>query len=169
MQKTVKTLGTQINQLKSEINAVNQQMNQVPRSNSRYSRYSGGMNFANNNAAEMYEELLAYRNQVQAEITQDTYFLNQLKSKPADPKAKERIDSEVRDRRDAYHQALLDLRKLVDSANAKYEEVTKDGEVKKTLRVLGKGQSETLKLGPSHEFSTNVKLLEKLEKAESSG
>ena len=30
-QKTVKTLGTQINQLRSEMNAVNQQMNQVPR------------------------------------------------------------------------------------------------------------------------------------------
>ena len=103
------------------------------------------------------------------EINQDSYFLNQLKSQPADPKAKEKIDSEVRDRRDAYHQALLDLRKLVDSATEKYDELAKNDEVKKTLIALGKGQREKPKLGPSHEFLTNVKLLEKLEKAESSG
>ena len=35
--------------------------------------------------------------------------------------------------------------------------------------MLGKGLREKPKLGPSHEFLTNVKLLEKLEKAESSG
>ena len=169
-QKTVKTLGTEINRLRSEMNAVNQQMNQVPRNNNpRYGRFGGGMNFANNDAAEMYAELAAYHYQLQAELTQDSNFLNQLKSQPADPKAKERIDSEVRDRRDAYHQALVDLRKLVDSATAKYEKLAKDAEVKKALNILGKGLRETPKLGPSHEFLTNVKLLDKLEKAESSG
>ena len=151
-EKTVKTLGTQINQLRSEMNAVNQQMSRVPRNNSRFGRYGGGMNFVNNEAAEMYEELLAYRNQVQAEINQDSYSLNQLKSQPADPKAKERIDSEVRDRRDAYHQALLDLRKLVDSANAKYETLTKDGELKKTLRLLEKGKGKRSSLARHTSF-----------------
>jgi hypothetical protein len=169
-QKTVQTLGTQINQLRSEMNAVNQQMNQVPRNNNpRYGRFGGGMTFANNDAAEMYEELAVYRNQLQAEITQDSYFLNQLKSQPADPKAKERIDSEVRERRDGYHQALVDLRKLVDSATAKYDELASNAEVKKTLNILGKGLRETPKLGPSHEFLSNVKLLERMEKAESAG
>jgi hypothetical protein len=195
MQKTVKTLGTRINDLRSELNAVNQQMNQVPRSNNNagYGRFgsgmgygnnggmgygnnggmgygnNGGMSFANNNAAEMYSELLAYRTQVQAELEQDSYFLNQLKSQPADPKAKEGIDSVIRSRRDAYHQALVDIRKLVDSATAKYDEVAKNSEIKKALNILGKGLRETPKLGPSREFLNNVKLLEKLEKAESSG
>ncbi len=169
-QKTVKTLGTQINELRSEMNAVNQQMNQVPRNNNpRYGRFGGGMSFANNEAAEMYEELAVYRNQLQAEFTQDSYFLSQLKSQPADPKAKEKIDSEVRDRRNAYQQSLLDLRKLVDSATTKYGELAKDGEVKKTLNILGKGLRESPRLGPSREFLTNVKLLEKMEKAESGG
>jgi hypothetical protein len=169
-QKTVQTLGTQINQLRSEMNAVNQQMNQVPRvNNARFGRFGGGMNFANNEAAELYEELAVYRNQLQAELAQDSYSLNQLKSQPADPKAKARIDSEVRDRRDAYHQALVDLRKLVDSATAKYDELAKNGEVKKTLNILGKGLRETPRLGPSHDFLSNVKLLEKMEKAESAG
>jgi hypothetical protein len=169
-QKTVKTLGTQINQLRSEMNAVNQQMNQFPRvNNARFGRFGGGMSFANNEAAELYEELAVYRNQLQAELAQDSSFLNQLKSQAADPKAKARIDSEVRDRRDAYHQTLLDLRKLVDSATGKYEELASNAEVKKTLNILGKGLRETPKLGPSHEFLTNVKLLEKMEKAESAG
>ena len=35
--------------------------------------------------------------------------------------------------------------------------------------MLGKGLREKPKLGPSHDFLTNVKLLEKLEKAESGG
>ena len=188
MQKTVKTLGTRINDLKSELNAVNQQMNQVPRTNinAGYGRFgagmgygnyggmgygnNGGMSFANNNAAELYSELLAYRTQVQAELEQDSYFVNQLKSQPpADPKAKDGIDSVVRNRRDAYHEALVEIRKLVDSATAKYDEVAKNSEIKKALNILGKGQRETPKLGPSREFLNNVKLLEKLEKAEPSG
>jgi hypothetical protein len=196
MQKTVKTLGTRINELRSELNAVNQQMNQVPRTNTNagYGRFgggigygnnggmgygnnggmgyanNGGMTFANNNAAELYSELLAYRTQVQAELEQDSYFVNQLKSQPpADPKAKDGIDSVVRNRRDAYHEALVEIRKLVDSATAKYDEVAKNSEIKKALNILGKGQKETPKLGPSREFLNNVKLLEKLEKAEPSG
>jgi uncharacterized coiled-coil DUF342 family protein len=196
MQKTVKTLGTRINELRSELNAVNQQMNQVPRTNTNagYGRFgggigygnnggmgyannggmgyanNGGMTFANNNAAELYSELLAYRTQVQAELEQDSYFVNQLKSQPpADPKAKDGIDSVVRNRRDAYHEALVEIRKLVDSATAKYDEVAKNSEIKKALNILGKGQRETPKLGPSREFLNNVKLLEKLEKAEPSG
>ena len=196
MQKTVKTLGSRINELKSELNAVNQQMNQVPRTNTNagYGRFgggigygnnggmgygnnggmgyanNGGMTFANNNAAELYSELLAYRTQVQAELEQDSYFVNQLKSQPpADPKAKDGIDSVVRNRRDAYHEALVEIRKLVDSATAKYDEVAKNSEIKKALNILGKGQRETPKLGPSREFLNNVKLLEKLEKSESSG
>ena len=135
----------------------------------RYGSRYGGNSFANNYAAEMYAELSAYKNQLQMEVNQDSLFLNQLKSQPPDPKAKDRIDSEVRDRRDAYHQAVLDLRKLVDAAHAKYEEAAKDDEVKKALVRLGKGLREKPKLGPSHDFLANVKVLEKLEKAESSG
>ena len=111
-QQNIKNVSDQINQLRSEMNAANQQMNSIP-------RYRG--RFMSNDASELYAQLASYRTQLQMEINQDSLFLNQLKSQPADPKAKEKIDSEVRDRRDAYHQALLDLRKLVDSAHEKYE------------------------------------------------
>jgi hypothetical protein len=109
------------------------------------------------------------RNQLQLAISQETAWLNQLKSQPFDAKSKDRIDSEVRDHRAAYHQALLDLRKLVDSTNEKYEELAKDVEIKAASTALAKGKREKPKLGPSHEFLNNIKLLEKLEKAESAG
>lgn len=167
MQKTVKAIGTEINQLKSEMNAVNQQMARVPRNNSRYGgRYAGGA-FVSSDAAAIYSQLAYYRAALQMEINQDSYYLNQLKNQTADPKAREKIDSEVRDQREAYHQALVDLRELVDAANQKYEDLAKNDEVKKALTTLGKGQRVKPKLGPSHEFHNNVKLLEKLEKAES--
>jgi uncharacterized coiled-coil DUF342 family protein len=160
MQKTVQNITNEINQLRSEMNAANQQMNAVPKFRGR---------FVSTDASMLYAQLSAYRNQLQMEVNQDSYYLNQLKSQPADPKAREKIDSEVRDRRDAYHQALVDLRKLADSATAKYEDLAKNDEVKKALTVLGKGQREKPKLGPSRDFHNNVKLLEKLEKAESGG
>jgi hypothetical protein len=159
-QKSIKNATDQINQLRSEMNAANQQMNAIP-------RYRG--RFMSNDASQLYAQLAAYRNQLQMEINQDSVFVNQLKSQPADPKAKERIDSEVRDRRDAYHQAILDIRKLVEAAVAKYEEAAKNDDVKKAIALAGKGLREKPKLGPSHDFLASVKHLEKLEKAESSG
>ena len=97
------------------------------------------------------------------------YFLNQLKSQPADPKAKEKIDSEVRDRRDAYHQAFSTFASLSTRPPQNTTSSPRTTRSRKRLTSLGKGQREKPKLGPSHEFLTNVKLLEKLEKAESSG
>jgi uncharacterized coiled-coil DUF342 family protein len=160
MQQTVKNITSEINQLRSEINAAGQQMNAIPKWRGR---------FVSNDAGMMYAQLNAYRSQLQMEISQDSSFLNQLKSQTADPRAREKIDSEVRDRRDAYHQSLVDIRKLVDSATGKYDELPKNDEVKKALTALGKGQKVKPKLGPSHDFHNNVKLLEKLEKAESGG
>jgi hypothetical protein len=163
LQQNLKNVSDQINQLKSEMTAANQQLNQL----NSTSRYRG--RFMSNDASQLYAQLTNYRIQLQMEIEQDSLFLNQLKSQPADPKAKERIDSDVRDQRDAYHQALLDLRKLVDSTHEKYEVLAKDDEVKKALEIEGDGRKEKPKLGPSHDFLNNVKLLDKLETAESGG
>jgi hypothetical protein len=157
-QQNIKTVTDQISQLRSEMNATNQQLNSIP-------RYRG--RFMTNDASQLYAQLVGYRTQLQMEINQDSLFLDQLKSQPADPKLREKIDSEVRDRRDAYHQALLDLRNLVDSAHEKYEKASTDDDVKKALDTLGHGLREKLKLGPSHDFLSNVKVLEKLETAES--
>jgi len=156
-QDTIKGLGDQINQYRSEINLVNQRENALPRFRGR---------LANNYATEEYQELQVYRNQLQAEINQGTLFLNQLKSRPFDPKAKEKVDADVQNHRESYHQALLDLRQLVDATEKKYAEVTKNDEVQKALETLNTGAKTKLKVARSREFTTDVKLLEKLEREE---
>jgi hypothetical protein len=159
-QKSIKGIGAEINQMKAQINVLTQQMNRIPRGRRGF--------FSNNAVAEQFAELRLYRDQLQAEVNQEAAWLNQLRSQKVDPKSKEKIDAEVRDRREAYHQAVLDLRKLVDTATEKYDELAKDEDVKKALDAVGKTMGTKLKLGPSHDFSSNVKLLEKFEKAESS-
>ena len=157
-QDTVKGVTNQINQMRAQMNAVNQQLNRLPRMRGR---------LMNNYVQEEYNELVMYRTQLQMEVNQESAWLNQLKAQQSDPKSKEKIDAEVKDRREAYHQALLDLRTLVDSTNEKYDEIKKSEEIKKALVAAGKGLRDKPRLGPSHDYLNNVKLFEKLEKAES--
>jgi hypothetical protein len=131
-QQTIKGMGDQLNQYRTEINAVNQQMNALPRFRNR---------LANNYAVEQYQELQIYRNQLQAEANQGTQFLNQLRSRPYDPKTKDKADAEVQSQRESYHQALLDLRQLVDSANKKYAEASENEDVQQALGKLEKEEA----------------------------
>ena len=65
MQQTVKNVNNEINQLRSQMNAASQQMNAVPKLRGR---------FVSNDAAMLYAQLNAYRNQLQMEINQDSLF-----------------------------------------------------------------------------------------------
>jgi hypothetical protein len=156
--QTVQNVRNEVNQMRSEINRVGQQMSSLPRRRGR---------LMNNIVEDQYAEFMLYRNQLQSQVDQESAWLNQLQSRKADPKAKDKIDAEVRDRREACHQALLDLRTLADQVTEKYAEIAKDPEVKKAIEILGQGKRDKPRLGPSHDFLSNVKLLEKLEKAES--
>jgi hypothetical protein len=159
-QKAIKGLGAEINQMKAQINALTQQMNRMPR---------GRRGFLNNFVADQYAELNLARIELQDQVNQEVAWLNQLKSQHADPKSKDKIDGEVRDRRDAYHQALLEYRKLADDATEKYAALAKDNDVKKAMEAVRKAMGTRIKLGPSRDFTSNLKLLEKYEKAEASG
>jgi hypothetical protein len=153
-QQTIRSLGLQLSQLKSEIQAVNQQMNRLP-----HTRRQG----TNNLIMEQYDELRTYRDGLQAQANETTAYLNQFKSQPFDPKTKARLDADVRDRRRAYEQGLVDLRSMVDKTQQSYRRLAADESVKQALHALGKNAKIAPKLGPSHEFSTTVKFLEKLE------
>jgi len=158
-QQNVKRLEAEINQMRAQINLANQQMASLPRFRGRLSTTM---------AQAQFDELSAYRYQLQMEVNQETAWLNQLMSQKFDPKSKEKIDAEVHDRREAYHQAIVDLRKLVDSTTEKYGELAENEDVKKAIVAAGKTVKNKLNPGPSHDFLNNVKLLEKFEKAESS-
>src|SRR5262249_40133059 len=125
--------------------------------------------FANSLTNETYAELLGYRNELQAEMSQAADLLKQLRSQKYDGQARQKIDEEVRDRREALHQAIVDLRKLVDSAGQKYAELSKNKDVARALDLLGKRSPSRPKLGPSASYVNSVKLLERLEKEVSEG
>ena len=79
-QVLMQDLNLQINQIRAEIAAVNQEMGRLPRFRNR---------FASSLAQEQYAELTAYRNQLNLALNQQHAFLNQVRSRPPDPQAGE--------------------------------------------------------------------------------
>ncbi len=159
-QAAIKELTAESQQFKSELDNTNRMIAQLPRYRNR---------FATTLAYQQYDDLNLYKTQLQWEINQRTTFLNQLKSQKVDPKAKEKLDATVRDRSDALHQAVMDLRKLVETTEEKYKALSKDGEVKKYQDSSEHKTGIKLHLGPSRQFHLDVKILEKLEKEASGG
>ncbi len=154
-QAMIQGLTGQITQLRAEINAVNQQINRLPRFRGR---------LANNYAQNEYADLVIYRNQLNNTLIQQNMLLGQVKSRPPDPKMKQKIDDEVQARHDEYVQAVHDLSQLVTTTKDKYAALAKNDEVTKALAGLDPAIKPRPQLGPSHEFHETVKLAERLEK-----
>ena len=151
-QETIKELTAELNQLRAQSNATTQSMNRIPKRRG-YPVYF-----------EQYQELNYYRTQLQAEISQRTAFLSQIKSKPFDPKDRIRADADVRNRREAVHQGALELRKLVDEIHSKYAALEKEPQVKKWLDTPEGPAAVKPKLGPSRAFKLDEKILERVER-----
>jgi hypothetical protein len=153
-QNTIKELTAEVNQLRTQINNANNAMNRIPKRRG----YP-----INNVYAEEYAELNYFKNQAQLEVNQRTAYLNQLRSKPFDPKARMQADTDVRNREESLHQGVLDLRKLVDGIHEKYEALGKDPQVKTWLDTPEGPASVKPKLGPSRAFLQDEKMLQRLE------
>ena len=82
-----------------------------------------------------------------------------------DPKLQDQLLAELSRRREGYIQAVLDLRQLVDTTTRTYSELANDAEVKQALVTLGRSSKAGPKLGPSAQFASNVKLLERIERS----
>ncbi len=92
--------------------------------------------------------------------------INLLRSgEAADPKLQDQLLAEVSKRREHYMQAVLDLRQLVDSATKAYAELADDAAVKEAIDALGRTSKAKPKLGPSTQFASNVKRLERVERS----
>lgn len=153
-QDTLKELDLEIQQLNTQINSANQMIASVP-------KYRGRV--VSNFAMQDMNEMTAYKNQLQWEVQQRKTFLNQLKSRPFDPKARAKVDADVEQKRSALQQAAEELRTLVDSTLGKYSELAKDPQFKKVLAALEKGKKDAYRLGPSRQFQNDVKQLERVE------
>ena len=80
-----------------------------------------------------------------------------------DPDAKKTMNSQVSQKREAYMQAMLELRRLADAANEKYATVAKSAEATEALGAVQRTTKTKLAMGPSRAFTANVKLFEKAE------
>src|SRR5271166_6582118 len=110
-QAMIQGLMDQVNQTRAQLNAVNQQVNHLPRFRGR---------LANNYAQGEYQDLVALRNQLNISLNQQNAQLGQLRSHPPDPKAKQKIDDEVQAKHDEYVQAVHNLTQLVTTTKDKY-------------------------------------------------
>ena len=91
-QQALQNMKNELNQMRSQINMLNQQMNMLPRFRGR---------LASTYAQGQYNEMMMYRSQLQMEVNQGSAYINQLQNQKFDPKAKEKVDAEVRDKREA--------------------------------------------------------------------
>ena len=121
----------------------------------------GGGNFY----AAGRNQLINQRNQIVLANNGLIARIKLLQSQGSDSKVRQQIQSEVPRRREAYTQAVLDLRKLVDATSHAYTELSSKGEVTKALEAIGRTAPAPPKLGPSRAFQDNVKLLERVEKS----
>ncbi len=138
-QATIKQLTDEINQYKTQSNNASQMINRLPRRRG----YP-----ANNIVAEEQQELTYYKMVAQDEIVQRTNFLNQLRKNPFDPKARIKADNEVRDRQEALHQGVQDLRKLVEATGEKYATVAKDPQRQEMARHARGPRERQAEAGP---------------------
>ena len=76
---------------------------------------------------------------------------------------KQQFNAEVARVREAYMQAVGDLRKAVDEITAKYTELEGNAEVTKAIKDLSASAKAKQKLGPSKDLAAAIKWLGKSE------
>jgi clan AA aspartic protease (TIGR02281 family) len=148
-------------QLVQQSSVLNEQIREIDQQIDNLGAAGGGNNFA----IVQHNQLVRDRNQFILTFNEVNNRLSMLRSQTGDTKWKQDVDAEVARGREAYIQAVLNLRELVDTTTRQYAEITKLDDVKQALASLGPKSKTTLKLGPSKEFLANVKLLEKVEKS----
>src|SRR6185312_3414681 len=111
-------------------------------------------------------DLVSRRNEVVTAYNGLADQINLLRSgEGSDAKIQDQIQAEVSRRREGFMQAVLDLRQLVDKVTKSYADVADDAAVKEALESLGRTSKNKPKLGPSTQFTANVRLLERIEKS----
>jgi len=108
-------------------------------------------------------ETAAQNNQLVAMVNGVTDRLNLLRSQAGDEDAKRSLDAQASRSREAYVQAVIDLRPVVDAVASGYAGLAGDEGVKGALDSLNKLAKAKVALGPSRAFLANVALLEKAE------
>jgi hypothetical protein len=169
--------------LMQEIAEINQNLSMLSGNNGGNNAFGGaggfgntggisgvGGGFASNRYANIQiSQLTNQRNMLNNSLNMLSRRYDQIKNQANDPNVKKEIAAELKSREDSHHKAILAFREAIDAATKKYEELEKNADVKKSLDTLSKPPKAKLKLGPSKEFATLVKTLEKMEKEDAAG
>jgi clan AA aspartic protease (TIGR02281 family) len=102
-------------------------------------------------------------NRLVAMINEINDRINLMNEQASDSSSKRKGEAQVSTQREAFIQALLDLRQLVDQTKATYEELGDNEEIKSALDTVNQSSKIKFTLGPSKNFQANVKLLAKVE------
>lgn len=89
--------------------------------------------------------------------------LNRRQKESFNPDSGKDVRAKLSKSRDDYMTRLMALRKAVEAAKKKYEELSGDAAVKTAIEAVAKETEKEYVLGPSRTFAANVKALEKLE------
>ncbi len=90
--------------------------------------------------------------------------IRELDAELPDAATRRQADEQVVQRREAFLQAVLDLRKLVDELNQKYIDLAKDDALQKAIAASDSKSKSPAKLGPSSDLKNSNKQLQSLEK-----
>jgi uncharacterized protein YukE len=154
-----KMLDQQRSEIQANLNALNQQIAQMPNrpaGGGKYAKYY--QQTANNNP------LMAERSQLNSAMTELNNTQKMIKSQIPTPQAKSSLDAEVSKRKDAFKSTLEDLRKQIDTVKKKYEELGADESIKKSIEDLAKTSHAKVKLGPSEAFATMAREVDQAER-----
>src|SRR5262249_61741868 len=102
-------------------------------------------------------------NMLVARINELNDQLRLIEGKAADPQLSQELEAGVARRREAYLQAILDLRQLVDKTNAAYAEAARDQTIQRALAALSSRSKSPLKVVPFGGHPATVKLRDKAE------
>lgn len=148
----IAALTNQAAYLKQEQSAIGAQA----RSMGRLPRGAGQMIRQNIAAQQQYEQMSI--NEVNRE-------LDLLKKAAPSPAARKGIDDDIAKAHDEAVGVAAEARKLVDEASASYAALAKDDGVKDALAAVKKTTTDAIKLGPSKDFQTALKIVDRAELA----
>jgi hypothetical protein len=140
--------------LQAQIQGLSQQIAQIEQA---------GLNSPLMNAQR--NQVVAQHNAIVAADQQVVSRLNSLSRMEGDRDSKNQVFGEVTQRREQFLEAMLEIRKLVDAALARYQGLAKNDEVSRALDDASAASKSKIKykLGPSRDFLAAVQRLEKAE------
>ncbi|APW61839.1 hypothetical protein [Paludisphaera borealis] len=151
-------------ELQAKLDEMNQQINEqgIRQGGGAAGFGQGGNRQGGFGQGAFVSQLISQRNMIRMNLAEITSTQKAFKADAGTDK--KTLDAQGKQSLEAAKAVLTELRKSVDAVSKRYAELGSDASVKAALQTLEKDKLGTLKLGPSTEFTSVVKSLEKAER-----